>query len=174
MTAKEILLNLNSQLKIHLGNMKRVEFHVRDHSIEWESTICDKWYLMELSVHEYRPFRDYFKTEEKYKEFKNLMITPDWNKYISEYPEVKEFILENYSYNHLTQRQLSRLSGIPQQTIFAIIKHMKLKHVYPDMQKKDRVKLITTDDNLSNIIEPKPKLPISRKVATKKKWKKKK
>lgn len=160
-------------LKKSIGEFHKTEYHIRDHSLETEYKKDGTYYLMKLSIHEYEPLKNFFTNEERYQEFMEVLKLPDWNKYLPNYSEVKDFVLVNYSYNHLTQRQMSRLSGIPQQTLFAMIKHMKLKHVYPDMTKKERV-VEVQEDGTTKMLDPKPKLPISKKSAQKKKWKKKK
>ena len=50
----------------------------------------------------------------------------------------KKFIYVNYVYNHLNQRQISKLSGIPQPYVYRYIKHMKLKPKYEKTPKSKR------------------------------------
>lgn len=50
----------------------------------------------------------------------------------------KKFIYVSYVYHHLNQRQISKLSEIPQPYVYRYIKHMKLKPKYDQMTKKER------------------------------------
>ena len=50
----------------------------------------------------------------------------------------KKFVYVSYVYHHLTQRQIAKLSGIPQPYVFRYIKHNKLKPKYPKTIKSER------------------------------------
>lgn len=50
----------------------------------------------------------------------------------------KKFVYTSYVYDHLDQRQISKLSGIPQPYVYRYIKHMKLKPKYPKTPKSKR------------------------------------
>ena len=57
----------------------------------------------------------------------------------------KKFVYVSYVYHHLTQRQIAKLSGIPQPYVFRYIKHNKLKPKYDKTPKSERN--ITLDTN---------------------------
>ena len=50
----------------------------------------------------------------------------------------KKFVYVSYVYHHLTQRQISKLSGIPQPYVYRYIKHNKLKPKYSKSTKSER------------------------------------
>lgn len=50
----------------------------------------------------------------------------------------KKFVYVSYVYHHLDQRQISKLSGIPQPYVYRYIKHMKLKPKYENTPKSKR------------------------------------
>ena len=50
----------------------------------------------------------------------------------------KKFIYVSYVHHHLDQRQISKLSGIPQPYVYRYIKHMKLKPKYSNTPKSQR------------------------------------
>ena len=50
----------------------------------------------------------------------------------------KKFVYVSYVYHHLNQRQISKLSGIPQPYVYRYIKHNKLKPKYSDTPKSKR------------------------------------
>ena len=58
-------------------------------------------------------------------------VTIDETKTYYEMSEAdKKFVYVSYVYHHLTQRQIAKLSGIPQPYVFRYIKHNKLKPKY--------------------------------------------
>lgn len=50
----------------------------------------------------------------------------------------KKFVYVSYVYHHLNQRQISKLSGIPQPYVYRYIKHNKLKPKYDNTPKSQR------------------------------------
>ena len=66
-------------------------------------------------------------------------VTIDETKTYYEMSEAdKKFVYVSYVYHHLTQRQIAKLSGIPQPYVFRYIKHNKLKPKYPKTVKSQR------------------------------------
>ena len=58
----------------------------------------------------------------------------------------KKFVYVSYVYHHLNQRQISKLSGIPQPYVYRYIKHNKLKPKYQKTPKSERNIDLSIDD----------------------------
>lgn len=76
---------------------------------------------------------------------RNWIIINEIVKYYELSEADKKFIYVSYVHHHLNQRQISKLSGIPQPYIFRYIKHNKLKPKYHKIEKSKRYKTINEE-----------------------------
>jgi len=169
-------------------SIKSVETSVREEQMEFVGTMDGQDVLVQIQVKPFTPINHFFH-EEDYKEFvRRLYLDDDWYKdttnnkakgieesNLMKRKEFVNFLMDAYCRKHLDARQISKLSGIPQPKLYAAIKHLKLKRVYPEMTKAERHEIVNHED-LSNPmiqlkVDHKPFLP---KKVIKKKWKKKK
>lgn len=135
-----------------LKNIKSAEYSKRSHEVEFVAQYYDetgklKDVVCTVSLKHYIP-RDvygeagYSYTKERIRRVRNkdrkwVDIKETVEMYeLSEAD--KKFIYVSYVHHHLNQRQISKLSGIPQPYVYRYIKHMKLKPKYERMTKMER------------------------------------
>lgn len=171
------------------GSIKSVETSIREEQMEFVAQMKGQDVIVQIQVKPYIPIEKFFNDEEDYKEFiRRLYLDDDWYKDLSnnkrkgieesnlmKRKEFVNFLMDAYCRKHLDARQISKLSGIPQPKLYAAIKHLKLKRVYPEMTKAERHQIVNHED----LNDPMVKLKIDNKPflptkVIKKKWKKKK
>lgn len=147
-----MLLQLAKDVGELLKNVSSAEYSKRTHRVEYVCQYYDSHgnlrdCICDISLKHYIP-RDvygeagFFYTKERTRRVRNkdrkwVDITEEVTYYeLSEAD--KKFIYTSYVYHHLDQRQISKLSGIPQPYVFRYIKHNKLKPKYEKMTKKER------------------------------------
>jgi len=124
-----------------------IEYSERSHQVEVVGKYDGKDVIITLQVRHYIPREVYgeageTKRIERPRRIKNekrqwVDVTEKVNKYVLSSAEMK-FITDSYVYKHLDQRQIHKLSGIPQPYVYRYIKHMKLKPIYRKTEKNKR------------------------------------
>lgn len=166
-----MILEITKKIMKLLSDISYMEYSQKSHQVEYTATYNGTPVIFTTQMKEYVP-RDvygeggYFYEKErqrKVKENGQWIIKTDMVTYYELSPADKKFIYVNYVYNHLTQRQISKLSGVPQPYVFRYIKHMKLKPRYDKTinvngeivkaTKKNRVQDITSilGEDVSNV-----------------------
>lgn len=149
-----MLLQLAKYLGEKLYNIKSAEYARRSHEVEFVAQYYDetgqlKDVVCSVTMKHYIPRDVYGEAGYTYEKERTRRVRDKNRKWhdITEtvqYYELseadKKFIYVSYVYHHLNQRQISKLSGIPQPYVFRYIKHMKLKPKYEKMTKSERYK----------------------------------
>lgn len=147
-----MILQLAKDVGEFLKNITNAEYSKRSHQVEYVCQYYDETgrlrdCVVDVQLKHYIP-RDvygeagYFYTKERVRR-----VRDSDRKWIDRTEEVtyyemseadKKFVYVSYVYHHLNQRQISKLSGIPQPYVYRYIKHMKLKPKYDKMTKRER------------------------------------
>lgn len=166
---QNLLKILEKKISGVLTRVDKINFSMRTHSIGFMGSLDNTEYIIECTIKSFKPLQSFFNSESEYWEYFKYVknVEGGWNIHALERPEIKAFVVENYSRNHLTAKQISDISGLPQNLLYAKIKHWKLKPVYPDMKKSERHYTVTNGNYRNPVVE-------TQISPYKKKWKKKK
>ena len=135
-----------------LSNITGAEYSKRSHQVEYIAQYYDetgklKDVVCTLQMKHYIPREVYGEPGYFYEKERTRRVRNKDRKWVDitetvQYYEMseadKKFIYTSYVYHHLNQRQISKLSGIPQPYVYRYIRHMKLKPKYEKMTKKER------------------------------------
>lgn len=154
---RKLLPNLTKLFnKIQYG-----EYVEKGHKIEIVGTYKNKDVILTVQLHEFIPREKFGERGEFYQSTRKRKIKKDrqWI-YIDETvmryrmsPGDKKFVYLMYVKYHLTQEQISMLSGIPQPYVFRYIKHMKLKPQHRKIPKSERKLQIKFNDDKFEFIK---------------------
>ena len=145
-----------------LDKVHWADFEPRGHLVEMEGMLNGKHVILDVSLHTYVP-RDNFGPGGKFyiKDRRRKVRAKDrdengkryWifvDEKVEQYemsPADQKFIYNAYVHWHLTARQISKVSGIPEPYIFRYIKHKKLKPKQEELPKDQRVQRIDLEDS---------------------------
>ena len=154
---RQLLNNLISLFK----NPTYGEYVEKGHKVEIVGNYTDKEsgrdknVILTVQLHEFIPHENFGEAGEFYESTRKRKIKRDrqWT-YVDETvtrykmsPGDKKFVYLMYVKYHLTQEQISMLSGIPQPYVFRYIKHMKFKPQHRKIPKSERKIQIKFSDN---------------------------
>lgn len=164
-----LLLESAKNIASKLTSISKIEVNKKTHEIEIIGERGSRNVIITLQVKEYTPREKFGKCGYSYKSVhhKTMKNGKTGEKKVKEIPVTiyklsnaeKNFIHQAYIYSHLTQKQISTVSGIPQEVVYRYIRQKKLKPRYSiqsiyQLGKKDRFKIYTLeeiDDKINEI-----------------------
>lgn len=134
---------------IGIRKLNGLDYLPKANQLEMMGSSNNNHFICTVEIHQFSPREEFgegghFYTKTRKRKVKDKE-TKKWT-YVEEevtYYEMSEadmkFIYQAYVNDHLDQRQISRLSGIPQPYVYRYIKHKKLKPRYPKIEKTQRI-----------------------------------
>lgn len=139
--------------------LTNVEYSERSHQVEFIGNYNvdgrDKDVICTVQLKHYIPRDVYGEAGHFYEKSRTRLVRNKNRKWVNvnetvTYYEMseadKKFVYVSYVYHHLTQRQIAKLSGIPQPYVFRYIKHNKLKPKYDKTPKSLRNITLDTEN----------------------------